>query len=205
MAIDKSRLRYLVERYQELNDDVDDSWLDSKILKFHWMTQEAYEKQKSHREEFKIKKSKWYAEKRERLEKETEEERKKREAERSPIEEELFNNLYNIIDYVTSKFGLNALKGDEYFVDMKQAIILRLMSVVNRFDCELQNPLSYFIAVIKNYAYNERANEFKHRLRFLTNSFLETHDVNSDGEIVERIAPRKSDFVKPNDTDEFFK
>ena len=180
MAIDKKRLRDLIERYQELNEDVDDSWLNSKILKFHWMTDEAYEKRFRHREEFKVKKMKWYEAKRKRLKNETEEERNKRLAEKEVIENELFSTLYDIIDYVTRNFGLQAIRADEYFFDLKQSIILRLIAVVNRFDTDLPNPLSYFIAVIKNYAYNERADEFKYRCRFLTHTFLETHDIGSE-------------------------
>lgn len=172
MWIDKAKFHDLIKRYQELNDDLDSSWLDSKIIKLHYMTDESFEKYKTSRTEFRQTKMKWYRAKKRRMAKETEEQKRQRHMELSVVEEELFETFYTLIDSVSNSFGLHTLKGDEWYEDLRQDIITRLLAVVNRFDIRRPNPLAYFIQVIKNLAYNLRDDEWRHRMRNLTESFL---------------------------------
>ena len=192
MWIDKKRFHDLIVEYQNLNDDLDAEWLKFKVFKPRGMTDDAFDDYVANRKTFRTEKEKWYAEKKERIENETEEERKARNQRLDLVGDELFGMFYEIIESVLSGFGFHNLFADEYYFDIKQEIVERLLTIVNRFDTKRENPLAYFIQVIKNLAYNARGNEFAHRYKFLTNSFLETHEIKEDKNVVkEKPKPKK--------------
>lgn len=180
MNVKKERLLALIKEYQELNDDVNDQWLDMKVYRMKGMTDDSFAEYLKNRKGYTDIKRKWYEEKKKRLESETEEERKERTNKLAPVENELFGIFYEIIDSVTKGFGLYNIRYDELYNDVKQETMLKLLAIVNRFDTSRKNPLAYFIQVIKNIIYAERGDEFKHRYKFLTQTFLDTHEIQMD-------------------------
>ena len=201
MWIDKKRFHDLIEEYQLLNEDLDDSWLDAKLIKLRGMTDNSFETYKNNRKSFADYKRAWYEEKKNRLANETSEERKERMERLDLVGNELFELFYTLIDSVLAGFGFQQLNGDDYCFDLKQETISRLLVVVNRFDTRKENPLAYFIQVIKNYMYNNRAEEFAHRYKFLTTTFLENHDLKDEDNPTQTETSKKA---KEREEQDFF-
>lgn len=180
MWLDKKLFKRLIVQYQELNDDTDDEWLKIRNIKKRG-DEEAYQKFVKNRAEFIVIKKDWYARKRLRLSRETSEETENRRKELEKVKEDLFANVYALIDNVGDAFGLRSLKGDESYEDIKQNIVLKLMSILNRFDCRRENPIAYYIQVIKRMFYAERGVVYAQRKRFPNMTFLETNNGDEDG------------------------
>ena len=199
MWIDKQKFHELISDYQFLNDDIDPSWLNSKLIRPKGMSDDVFETYKENRRKFVEFKKGWYQGKKERLEKETPQDTKERHLKMEQVADELFKIFYELIDSVLAGFGFQQMNADESKMDLKQDVMTRLLVVVNRFDSRKENPLAYFIQVIKNLAYNLRADEFSHRYKFLTNSFLETHELKEDkNSVQQKQRKQKEKKEKPN-------
>ena len=96
MWIDKKRFHDLIEEYQLLNEDLDDSWLDAKLIKLRGMTDNSFETYKNNRKSFAEYKRSWYEEKKNRLANETSEERKERMERLDLVGNELFELFYTL-------------------------------------------------------------------------------------------------------------
>ncbi len=202
MQIEKERLLALIKDYQNLNDDVDDRWLDMNVYRMKGMTDEAYRNFLQKRKKFTDEKRIWYAEKKKRLAEESEEETKSRRQKLSFVENDLFEAFYEILDSVCKAFGLSHIRQDEFYNDIKQETMLKILVIVNRFDIRRKNPLAYFIQVLKNIAYSERRREFKHRYKFMTHTFLQHHDFAEDPDFV-RMGEKKDRDEKPGAMEDF--
>ena len=196
MWIDKKRFHELIKDYQDLNEDLDSSWLTARVVRLKGMSDDSFQIYLDNREHFKEYKEEWYKEKRKRFKNETKEEREERLRRLEEVGNELFSIFYELIESVLGGFGFHQLFTDEFYSDLKQEIIDRLLTIVNRFDARKENPLAYFIQVIKNLAYNERGDEFAHRYKFLTSSFLETHEVKEDKNAVQNKTKKKEKEAK---------
>jgi len=202
MWIDKKKLHELISDYQFLNDDIDASWLNSKLIRPKGMSDEAFDTYKENRKAFVEFKSGWYLGKKDRLKNETPEEKKERHLKLEQVSDELFKIFYELIDSVLAGFGFQQMNADESKMDLKQDVMTRLLVVVNRFDSRKENPLAYFIQVIKNLSYNLRADEFAHRYKFLSNSFLESHELKEEKNVVQQKKPAEKK-EKPNPFESF--
>ena len=176
---DKSKLRELIQMYQHLSDDIDDSWLNNYkiILPKKNMSDEQLEKFKTNKENFIVWKRKQYEEKKERFSKETEEDVKTRHETLRNIENELCEMVFKIIDGVMSTSSFFKVKSDyDLMEDMKSEAAFVVWKYIDRFDSRKPNPFAYFTEVIKNSMNLSRRKEYGYRLSNISFSFIESFD-----------------------------
>lgn len=180
---DKSKFRELIQTYQYLSDDVDDSWLDNYkvILPKKDMTEEQLAKFKTNKENFIVWKKSQYEEKKKRLAKETEKQKSERHKTLRRIEDDLCEMVFKIIDGVLSTSSFFKVKSDyDLMEDMRADAALVVWKYIDRFDSRKQNPFAYFTEVIKNSMNLSRRKEYSYRLSNISFSFIESFDSDAD-------------------------
>lgn len=194
----KTELRDLIEQYQNLSDDIDDSWLDKykSIVPRRDMSEEALKKFKTNRENFRKWKREWYKAKKIRLGKETEAERIVRHFSLQDVETKLCNIVFRIIDGVLSTSSFFKVKADKDLMDdMRAEAIIVVWKYLNRFDIRKPNPFAYFTEVIKNSMNLSRKKEYSYRTNNISFSFLELFDTDTDNFGGENVLDKVPKFI----------
>ena len=180
---DKSKFKELIQMYQYLSDDIDDSWLDNYkvILPNKNMTEEQLEKFKVNKENFIAWKKAQYEEKKKRLSNEKEENREERHRILRNVENDLCEMVFKIIDGVLSTSSFFKVKSDyDLMEDMRSEAALIVWKYIDRFDSRKPNPFAYFTEVVKNSMNLTRKKEYSYRLSNISFSFIESFDTDTE-------------------------
>lgn len=174
----KKELRDWLIEYQEISEDLDDSWLENyKKFPRRPLTDEELENFKRVRDEFKSYRYKQYNDKRERFKNESTKERDIRLKRARKLQELIAGDFIKIVN---GALLLNEFQNNYYYEmlkdDMTSDAIFTMYNYINKYDIRRPNPFSYFTEMAKN-AFRQVRDDYNNKSKKIVNSeFLENLD-----------------------------
>jgi hypothetical protein len=180
--INKQEMADALVKYQELTDDLNDSWLAKyKSAPRRKLTEEQKVKFYEERDEFKAFKKKQFTARKKLLKTETEEEKAIRTKSLKKVKEEIATMFSLIIDGVLTLPEFNNTQLNKFTMlksDMKSDALWTTYNYIDRYDTRRKNPFSYFTEMAKN-ACRQKKDEFlTNQQRYPSLDFIE----NMEGE-----------------------